>query len=68
MLPNGHDRTKAGSTREVAGKHSGIFERSFDWLEKRDASFDCVVERYPEDSDGRAHRLPWHGRFSRTGA
>jgi hypothetical protein len=48
-LPNGHYRTRAGSTVEVNGEHSGCVRVVFDWFEEPAACCDCVVEPYPED-------------------
>jgi hypothetical protein len=58
-LPNGHYRTKAGSTVEVYGQHSGCVRVSFDWFEEPDACCDCVVEPYPENWGDGTHRLTW---------
>ncbi len=54
-LPNGVYHTAAGSTIRVSGKHGGIVEVSFDWLEEG-GCFDCVAEAYPSE-DG---ELVWH--------
>ena len=46
-MRNGLYRTAAGSTVRVSGKHSGIIEISFDWVEENNACIDCeasVVE------------------------
>lgn len=59
-LPNGHYRTKAGSTLEVAGQHGGIFRVFFDWFEESMASCDCCVTPEPEDWGDGTHRLTWH--------
>ncbi len=53
-LRNGTYRTAAGSTLAVSGKHSGIFEVSFDWFEEDDACCDCEVGAEPVDG-----RLTW---------
>jgi hypothetical protein len=58
-LPNGHYRTKAGSTVRVYGKHSGYLGVYFDWFEEPDACCDCVVHPYPEDWGDGTHRLTW---------
>lgn len=46
-LPNGKYRTKAGSTLEISGKHSGIAAVEFDWLEEDNACCDCDAQAYP---------------------
>jgi hypothetical protein len=58
-LPNGHYRTKAGSTVEVFGKYSGGVRVSFDWLEEPDACSECSVNPYPEDWGDGTHHLTW---------
>lgn len=58
-LPNGHYRTKAGSTVEVYGQYSGRVRVSFDWLEEPDACCDCQVEPYPEHWGDDEYRLTW---------
>ena len=40
-MRSGKYRTKAGSTVAVSGKHSGIFEIEFDWLEEQGSCIDC---------------------------
>ena len=45
-LPNGHYRTKAGSTVEVYGQHSGCVRVCFDWFGPL-ACCDCVVGALP---------------------
>jgi hypothetical protein len=47
-LGNGTYRTKAGSTLTISGKHSGIAEVEFDWLEEG-ACCDCQANAYPDD-------------------
>ncbi len=59
-LPNGHYRTKAGSTLEVYGAHSGCVRVEFDWLGEDHACFDCTVEPYPEDWGDGTYHLTWH--------
>lgn len=40
-MKNGTYKTKAGSIVRVSGKHCGIFEIEFDWLEEDNACCDC---------------------------
>jgi hypothetical protein len=58
-LPNGHYRTKAGSTVEVYGNYSGCVRVSFDWCEEPNACCDCIVNPYPENWGGGEYRLTW---------
>lgn len=55
QMTTGLYHTKAGSTVRISGKHSGISEVSFDWLEEPHACSDCVPEAYPVDD-----ALVWH--------
>ena len=48
MLKSGSYHTKAGSTMQISGKHSGISEVDFDWVEE-DACVDCEVQAYDRD-------------------
>lgn len=48
MLPIGKYKTAAGSTMTVTGKHGGISEVEFDWVEE-DACIDCVPELYDDN-------------------
>jgi hypothetical protein len=48
-LPNGTYRTAAGSTLKISGKHGGIVEVDFDWLEEPDACLDCSPSPYPDE-------------------
>ena len=67
-LTNGHYRTKAGSTVEVFGQHSGCFRVSFDWLEEPNACCDCYVTPEPEDWGDGTHRLTWSCDFCGGGS
>lgn len=61
-IPNGDYRTEAGSTVCVSGKHSGIFDVSFDWVEEKNACcdcHDCHADAEPFDCDGEFY-LTWH--------
>ncbi len=49
MLPIGKYRTKAGSTMTISGKHGGISDVSFDWVEEDNACVDCQPDPYDED-------------------
>lgn len=58
-LPNGKYRTKAGSTVEISGAHSGISHVLFDWLEEQDSCYDCDPDPYPQDWGDGTHHLVW---------
>lgn len=49
MLPPGKYRTQAGSTMTISGKHGGVSEVEFDWLEEDGACLDCVPQAYDDD-------------------
>ncbi len=51
-MVNGTYKTQAGSIVRISGKHSGIAEVEFDWLEE-DACIECEPNPYPEDDGGR---------------
>lgn len=57
--PNGHYRTRAGSTVEVYGDHSGCVRVTFDWYEEPNACCECVVQPYPVDWGDGEFRLAW---------
>jgi len=42
MIPAGTYQTKGGSTVTISGKHGGIVEVEFDWVEEDGACVDCV--------------------------
>ncbi len=52
-MKNGKYETAAGSTVTISGKHSGIFDIAFDWVEEK-ACFDCKPEYNYRD-----HMLEW---------
>ena len=56
-LPNCTYRTRAGSIVRISGKHGGIAEVEFDWLEEG-GCFDCKVNPYPAD-DGYDWYMTW---------
>ena len=60
-LPNGKYRTKAGSTVEVSGAHSGRFNIEFDWFEEPGACIDCR----PSVEEG---RLVWNCEEHESGS
>jgi hypothetical protein len=59
-LPNGHYRTKAGSTVEVYGDYSGCVRVLFARFDEPRSCFDCTAEPYPEDWGDGTYRLTWH--------
>lgn len=65
MLTNGAYITQAGSIVRISGKHSGIAEVDFDWLEE-DACIDCKPNPYPED-DGDSLILTWSCNYCSGG-
>lgn len=48
MLPPGKYKTKNGSTMTISGKHGGISEVEFKWMEEH-ACLDCQPEAYDDD-------------------
>jgi hypothetical protein len=53
-MPPGKYVTKAGSTMVICGKHGGISEVEFDWLEEDGqcnghSCLDCVVNAYDDE-------------------
>ena len=53
-LPKGKYITNNGSTMTITGKHGGISEVNFNWLDEG-ACIDCEPEPYDEDG-----HLTWH--------
>ena len=58
-MTNGLYKTTCGSTVRVSGKHSGIFDIAFDWVEEDNACIDCEPSVYGDE-------LTWHCDYHET--
>ena len=55
MLPVGRYKTAAGSIVTISGKHGGVVEVDFNWLEENNACIECFPDTSVQDD-----RLTWY--------